>query len=151
MRAFLSIILVLFLVACSGVDKPSKPKNLIPKDKMVHVLIDVSLLSSARGVNKNKLEKEGFTTENYIYKKHNIDSIQFAESSAYYAYDTKVNTDIYKRVEDSLNKLKEFYDKKLEDERRIKTKKKDSLVTPRPVLKDIKIESKQEDDEVEYF
>ena len=47
-----------------------KPDNLIDKDKMVLVLIDLSLVSSAKGINKRRLENKGVTPDVYVYKKH---------------------------------------------------------------------------------
>ena len=44
---------------------------------MVHVIVDMSLLSSAKGINKNKLQEQGVLPDDYVYKKHGIDSLQF--------------------------------------------------------------------------
>jgi hypothetical protein len=120
------IIFIYFLVSCSGNKKPDKPENLISKEKMVNVLIDMSLLSSAKGINKSKIENNGIMPESYVYKKHNIDSLQFVDSNAYYTYNLDEYQDIIKKVTDSLNKLRENYNTLVEEEAEEK-RKQDSI------------------------
>ena len=80
------ILLFLSCLACS--DKPKKPDNLISETKMEAVLYDLYMINSAKGVNRKLLEKNGFVPETYILTKHNVDSLQFAESNNYYAFET---------------------------------------------------------------
>lgn len=103
------ILLICFFISCSGNKKHKKPDNLMSKDQMVNVLMDLSLLTSAKGINKSKIENSGIIPESYIYTKHNIDSLQFVESNAYYAYNLNDYQEIIKKVSDSLNKLREEY------------------------------------------
>ncbi|WP_452224933.1 DUF4296 domain-containing protein [Lacinutrix chionoecetis] len=111
---------LLVLSACYKVEKPEKPKNLISKDKMVNILVDMAVLSAAKGVNKSKLEQNGILPTEYIYKKNNIDSATFAESNTYYAFDIKTYDAIYARVKDSLTMLRNQYEAKEKKERREK-------------------------------
>ena len=111
-KAFV-LFVVLLIVSCNKVQKPPKPDSLISEDQMVHMLFDLSLLSSAKGTNKKLLEKKGVNMSNYIYEKYNIDSTQFASSINYYTYNLETIQSIYKRVEDSLNILKKQLDKKV--------------------------------------
>ena len=103
--------LVVFLIlgSCYKVEKPNKPDKLISEDNMVIILVDMAIMSSAKGVNKSKIEKNGIVPDEYIYKKNNIDSITFALSNAYYAYDIKKYDAIYKRVKDSLTLVRVKY------------------------------------------
>ena len=116
------IAFICFFMSCSGTKKPDKPENLISKEKMVNVLIDMSLLSSAKGINKSKIENNGIMPESYVYKKHNINSLQFVESNAYYTYNLDEYQDIIKKVTDSLNKLRENYNTLVEEEAEEKRK-----------------------------
>ncbi|WP_452229253.1 MULTISPECIES: DUF4296 domain-containing protein [unclassified Lacinutrix] len=109
MRNVLYTCFVLLLVSCFNQNKPKKPDNLISKDKMVRVIVDMSVYSSAKGVNKKVLEEKGVKLQEYIYEKHNIDSAQFAASNYYYTYNPETYEDIYKQVRDSLTKLKAEY------------------------------------------
>jgi len=110
MRLVVASILTIFLVSCGNIDKPKKPKNLIPKDQMAHIILDLSLLRSAEGTYKTQMEDEGYSLESYVYERHHIDSTQFVLSSEYYSYDLDTYLKIYEKVEDSLQKLKEFYE-----------------------------------------
>lgn len=109
MRYLVGILLCVIVFSCNKVKKPAKPENLISKDKMVAILVDLTIYNSAKGSNKRLIDNNGVSIDSYIYKKHNIDSIQFKESNDYYTYDVKTYTSIYEKVEDSLTKLKEKY------------------------------------------
>lgn len=122
--------IVLLLTACYEYNKPEKPKNLISKDKMVELLIDIKIISSANTLHKKVLEDQKINLEKYILKKHNIDSLQFALSNNYYAHYIKEYEEIFTKVKDSLEKLEMIYKKlalKEANEAKVQ-KKKDSLL-----------------------
>lgn len=132
MRIVVGILITLILVSCHKVKKPPKPDNLISKKEMVNILLDISLLRSAEGANKIKIQNEGYTVESYVYKRHNIDSAQFALSNNYYSYNLDTYKDIYKQVEDSLTSLKEFYEFERDSMMEGRGKKKnDSVALPK--------------------
>ncbi|WP_417238497.1 DUF4296 domain-containing protein [Bizionia sp.] len=114
-KVVIYILLAAFVVNCTQFGKPKKPENLIAKKAMVAILVDLSLLSSAKGINKRTLEHNGISPEDYVYKTHQIDSLQFLNSNKYYSYNTKEYEAILKSVEDSLNKLKEKYKQVIEE------------------------------------
>lgn len=120
------LLLVLFLSSCNKVIKPEKPENLLSENKMVEVLVDMAIMSSAKGINKKKFEENGIVPEKYIYTKHAIDSATFQLSNDYYAYRIKKYNYIYAKVKDSLTKLKDKY-KTIEDEEKQAKKKRDSI------------------------
>ena len=122
----ISLIFSALFVSCYNVNKPDKPKNLLSEDQMVAVLVDMAIVSSAKGINKKKLEDNGIVPDEYIYKKNNIDSIIFAESNTYYAFNIETYNDIYARVKDSLTVLNDKY-KAIGEVERKKQAKKDSL------------------------
>ena len=100
-----------------------KPTNLISEDQMVEILYDVMIINSAKGVNKQLLENNIQNPKEYIYTKHNIDSLQFAESSAYYTNKRDVYKSIYDRLDLKLIAKKTAYETLIEDRKR----KKDSI------------------------
>ena len=108
-RLILYLGILLLVTACYQYNKPEKPKNLISKDKMVEVLIDIKLISSTNTLFKRDLENKRINLDNYIFEKHNIDSLQFALSNSYYAYYIKEYEEIYAAVKDSLEKLEIIY------------------------------------------
>ena len=111
MKQLKYILLIVLIISCknNSIDKPKKPDNLIPKDSMVEILYDISLVSSAKGVNKKLLENNGLVPEDYIYKKHNIDSLQFALSNEYYAFNLDAYEDIYNSVKLKLEEDKKHF------------------------------------------
>lgn len=125
MKQLKYILLIVLIISCknNSIDKPKKPDNLIPKDSMVEILYDISLVSSAKGVNKKLLENNGLVPEDYIYKKHNIDSLQFALSNEYYAFNLDAYEDIYNSVKLKLEEDKKHFQKIIF----VEQKEKDSL------------------------
>ncbi|MBC8883853.1 DUF4296 domain-containing protein [Flavobacterium piscinae] len=85
---------------------------------MIDIIYDISILEAINSVNPGKLDEYQIDSRQYIFKKYKIDSIQFAENSAYYASDLKKFKKMYEKVE---NRIVE--NKKLADCLRIKTKK----------------------------
>ena len=117
---FILLILLVFSCKNNSIDKPKKPDNLISKDKMVEVIYDISIINAAKGSNRKLIESEGIAPEDYIYKKHNIDSLQFALSNEYYAYNLKTYEDIYNSVKIKLEKDKTHFKALIEVEQKVK-------------------------------
>lgn len=110
-KKILSIFVLLTLFAsCQDVEKMEKPKDLISSDKMVDVLVEVSLLQAARNYNKNMLEEKGVDPQNYIWDKYDIDSLQFAQSSQFYAENYRQYEQIYSRAKEQLEGYRVHYD-----------------------------------------
>lgn len=112
------LLFVLLVSGCQDVDKTPKPKDLIPKDKMVDVITEIALLHGARSYNKNLLEEKGIDPSRYIYEKFSIDSLQFARSNDYYAAHVKQYQEIYLEVKERLELLEDEYDSIREREER---------------------------------
>ncbi|MBU2950743.1 DUF4296 domain-containing protein [Tamlana agarivorans] len=104
-RTWLCLGILLSVLACNKFNGPEKPKNLIPEDKMIDILIDSKLLTSANSANKRVMRDSNLNINSYVYKKYNIDSIQFAESNAYYAFHVEIYDAIYDKAIDSLERL----------------------------------------------
>jgi len=112
--------LFLVFIAC-GSDKIKKPDNLIPESKMVDIMVEITKFSSATSLKKAVLDaNENIPTE-YIYKKYNIDSLQFAKSNEYYAHDLDVTKSLYERIkirlEEERDNLKKIQEKELKVKR----------------------------------
>ncbi len=116
------ILFVFLVISCKNntIEKPKKPSNLIAKDKMVEIIYDISLFTAAKGVNKYLIESAGILPENYIYNKYNIDSLQFALSNEFYAYNLKTYEDIYNSVKIKLEKDKNHFNTIIEAEKKVK-------------------------------
>ena len=122
MRKLMIIVVALTILSCDRTEKPTVPENLISKEKMVEVLYDVYILNAAKGASKTVLEKNGIFPEDYVFKKHNIDSLQFAESNAYYGFYVEEYEAILEQLELKIDANREQYqiliDKEVEDRKR---------------------------------
>jgi hypothetical protein len=99
---------LLFFSSCYDVKKPEKPDRFLDEDEMTNILVDLAIVSAAKGIDKRKLEDLNILPKAYVFKKHNIDSVILAQNNTYYAYQLDVYNAIYKRVNDSLNVLKKL-------------------------------------------
>lgn len=145
------LLITLVFISCknNNTDKPKKPDNLIPKDSMVDILYDISLINSAKGTNKKLMETKGIVPEDYVYKRHNIDSLQFVLSNEYYSFNLETYEDIYNAVKVKLEKDKKHFqaivdtEKKVRDSlNKIRRKEKDSLKTGKQLKLNNKLEKK---------
>lgn len=113
------------LMSCNDEGKKviEKPVTLIAKDKMVNIIYDMSLISAAKGTNRKLMEVKGINPNQYIYDKFDIDSVQFAQSNEYYAFDVDAYEQIYNNVKAKLQEKKKHYNTLV----RAEEKKKDSI------------------------
>lgn len=121
-KHFYTVILCIFLGACTSNTIIKKPKNLIPKDQMVDLLTDMYLANAGDNI-KNIDLKRNINYFPIIFEKYQIDTTRFKESNYYYTsriddYDeilAKIDTrlkalkkqfEIENKLNDSLNRLK---------------------------------------------
>lgn len=116
-------VLILSILGCQNVERPEKPKNLISKEKMVDVLTEAYLANAARSVNNQAIIDKGIKVDSLIFKKFEVDSVQFAKSNDYYAADINMYLDIFQKVEARLVAM----EKKLDSIRNMDRKRKDSV------------------------
>ena len=86
-------LLIIFLfIGCSD----NVPDNLISKEKMENIIFDIMILNAVSGFDL-KIDNNLLSDE-LIYKKHNIDSLQFFESELYYSKNPRDHYEIYAKV-----------------------------------------------------
>lgn len=102
------------------IDKPKKPDNLLSKDKMVDILYDMAIVNAAKGTNKKMIQRRGLNPKEFVFNKHNIDSLQFAESNNYYTYYPQTYENIYEKVRFKLENRKKGYKAILDEEKKVK-------------------------------
>ena len=100
------ISLCLLFFGCQHIEKPEKPENLIPEDTMVALLSEIYLGNAARSIDNKTMRKSGVKIDSFLFKKYNIDSLQFAKSNAYYASDLGKYNAIFQEIEKKLEILK---------------------------------------------
>ena len=102
MKKYLFIFLLLY--SCSN----DAPQNLISEKKMESIIFDIMILNSSSTYNL-KIDKK-FLSDELIYKKYKIDSVQLYESELYYSRNPKIQYEIYsnvrKRIIKSMDSLK---------------------------------------------
>ena len=119
MKTSLLVAFAVVFMACEN-KAMKKPSNLISEDQMAAILYDMILINSAKGINKQLLEKNIKNSEKYIYKIYKIDSLQFVESNAYYSYKSDSYKAIYEKIEKKLEAQKKVYEALAAEEKRVK-------------------------------
>ncbi|WP_291867957.1 DUF4296 domain-containing protein [Maribacter sp.] len=94
-----------------------KPENLIPKDKMVEILKEMVIVNVAKNTNITKFQENKIDPTTYVFKKFNVDSLQFVLSDRYYASKPDVYEAIYTEIDTLLKREKKVINdlKKLQD------------------------------------
>lgn len=110
MKSILILIVTVLFLACTGNFLVEKPKKMIPEEKMIDILYDLSILQSIKSINPSILEQKKITPTSYIYSKYDIDSLQFAQNDHYYASDVELYEQIYDKVNERILKTKKKID-----------------------------------------
>lgn len=137
MKYFSKIIMLLLILAgCQDVKFPEKPDNLLSKEKMVQMLADAYIgnASRSKSYNNRVLRTNGVHLDSILYKKHQVDSLTFAQSNAYYASNLDAYTDIITEVEKLLLLKKASVDSILEFTKKKASSKKDSFPPQKATL-----------------
>lgn len=92
-----NILMVLLFVLAGCTTAVEKPKKLIEKDKMIDILYDISLLEAIKSQNINGGISSQKANE-FLFKKHKIDSLQWEENNKYYATDIEEYKKMYQEV-----------------------------------------------------
>jgi hypothetical protein len=124
MNKIIAVILVLFTISCSDVEKSPEPKNFFSKDKMAALITDLYLVEGAISSNKGAYLKTGIQPSSFLYEKYDMDSITFQENLNYYTDRVEEYLLImdevqenFKSLQDSLNARQEIINK--EEQRRV--------------------------------
>ena len=109
-------ILLILIMSCSNQDSPS---NLMSEQQMVDFLLDINIINSSRAYRNNSDLNYYNIKDTFLYKKHNIDSLQFVNSNKYYSSNPKQ----YLRIYSNLQKKMRFIKDSIEIELNKETKK----------------------------
>ena len=126
-NVILIVLLMSLAVSCQKFQRPKKPDNLISKKDMVNILYDMYIVNSAKGVNVKVLEDNGIVPKTYVLNKYRIDSLQFAQSNTFYAYDVETYAQIIEDVKAKINAQKSIYEAQLKLEDAEDKRKRDSI------------------------
>ena len=104
MKKLYCILIALLVFACVQQEEP--PENLISKDQMIKILIDIHIAEAI--VNIMNVSKDSSMVmfnglEQKIFDKYRMDKEQFHDSYNYYLHNINILDDIYTVVVDSLS------------------------------------------------
>jgi len=103
------LLVFILCFSCTSRTIYKKPKNLVSKEQMVDLWVDITIANGARN-KKNKKAQREINYMPFIYKKYNIDSTRFMESNIYYTSKIEEYEKMFQEVEVKLKKIKEIYD-----------------------------------------
>lgn len=82
-RVFLGVIVAgWFLTSCIGPDAPQKPKNLMPEDHYVDMLVDMQHIVTWRNVDPDSINADSL--KQLIYQRYSVTEEQFEATHNYY-------------------------------------------------------------------
>lgn len=119
----LSFLIILSTFLSCKKDLVETPNQLIERDKMVNIMYDLSLLEAIKIQNPTSLDSFQINSNEYIFKKYKIDSLQFAQNNIYYAADYKEYKKMFEKVKNRLDNDKTLTERLIKNK-----KKKDSLL-----------------------
>jgi hypothetical protein len=105
MKNYFYIILFVFFLSCESRTNYKKPKDLIPQDVMVNLLIDMHLVNGITGI-KSKNDMKANDYMSVLYEKYQIDSTRFAASNLYYVSNISEYESMFKKVETKIGEQK---------------------------------------------
>lgn len=108
MKAFSILFFTLVLFISCKDEAIRKPKGLIEEDKMVAIYYDLAVLEGIKS--QNILAFQSLRSNDFIYKKYKIDSLQFAKSTKFYSSD--INN--YKKMLDEVGEKIETQKKQID-------------------------------------
>jgi hypothetical protein len=91
---------LILLTSCQN----SKGDNIIPEDKMVNMLFDLSIIKSINNLNYDENQLIISPEDFFILQKYNVDSLNLEMNKNYYSKRPKMLASIYRRVQDSIEK-----------------------------------------------
>jgi hypothetical protein len=106
--------LLLIVVACKKNIVP-KPDKFLDEKQMESLLYDLAVLESMKVSQAQMLDSLQFNSQQFIYKKYQLDSLSLAQNMVYYASLPKDYDRIVKKVEEKLKKQRDSIGKLLSE------------------------------------
>ena len=93
------LIFLILILGCTS----DAPENLISEEKMESIIFDIMILNAS--YNYDLKIDNNLLSDELIYKKYDIDSLQFYESELYYSRNPKIHFNIYSNVKKKDSKI----------------------------------------------
>ena len=111
MKKIIYILVLLLAVAACKKNIVPKPDKFLDEKQMENLLYDLAVLESMKVSQVQKLDSLQFNSQQFIYKKYQIDSISLAQNMVYYASFPKEYDTIVKKVEKRIKLQRDSIDK----------------------------------------
>ena len=108
-------ILLILTTSCSDQNSPT---DLMSEEQMVDFLLDINIINSSRAYRNNSDLNYYNINDTFLYKQHNIDSIQFVNSNSYYSSKPKKYLKIYSQLQKKMRSIKDSIEIELNKETR---------------------------------
>jgi len=95
MKKLASLVSAIILLAGCNNSPVAKPEKPIDEETMANIIYDLTVLEAMKSRDV-KLTRN--STSDYVYKKYNIDSVQFVQNNQYYAAEIDQYKKIYEKV-----------------------------------------------------
>ena len=111
MKKYTSIFLFLLcslLYSCSGNSGVKIPDDVLPKEKMAEVMVDIHLLEAAMNVSISTTDKVGISENQMVvdvFNKHNVTRKQYEDSYLFYTRNPELLEQVYELVLNDLSKM----------------------------------------------
>ena len=106
-------ILIILIISCSD---QSSSTDLMSEQQMVDFLLDINIINSSRAYRNNSDLNYYNIKDTFLYKKHNIDSMQFVKSNSYYSSKPKQYLRIYSELQKKMKFIKDSIEIELNKE-----------------------------------
>ena len=106
-------ILLILVISCSDQNSPT---DLMSEQQMVDFLLDINIINSSRAYRNNSDLNYYNIKDTFLYKKHNIDSLQFVNSNSYYSSNPKKYLRIYSQLQKKMRSIKDSIEIELNKE-----------------------------------
>jgi len=97
---FYFLLKLFFFTSCQN----SKGDNIIPQDKMVNMLFDLTIIKSINNLNYEENQLIISPEDFFILQKYNVDSLNWETNKKYYSKRPKLLALNYEGVQDSIEK-----------------------------------------------
>jgi len=109
MRHIFYITVFIIFFSCESKTKFKEPKDLISREQMIDLLIDLHIGVAAKNVKNKNLERD-INYMVFVFEKYKIDSIRFQKSNIYYMSNIEEYEEMFEEVEAKLKILHDQYD-----------------------------------------
>ena len=120
MRKYILLFLIISCLACDGSTPVEPPDEKMTTEMMENVFYDIMLMNAIKNSNYVDLAHKEYFTDQYIYEKYGIDSLQLAQNQTYYAQKPKLLKKIFENLEIRSKQMEDSIDTIMKRKERLK-------------------------------